>query len=99
MVTSSSVTRMASTPGAVGTTVTVWVATVSPFMVATMVALPRATPVISAVGPVPLTSATLLSWLVQVTWVLSARAALSLPTRVASAVSPATMLLVAIWME
>ena len=90
---------MASTPGAVGTTVTVWVATVSPFMVATMVALPRATPVISAVGPVAADLRHVVVLAGPGDLGALGQGGVVLATRVASAVSPATMLLVAIWME
>ena len=90
---SSWLTRMAATPTAVSTAVTVWVATVSPLMEATMVALPKLSAVRVAVGPSPLTEITLLSRLLHSTWVLSLKGALSRPTRVAVAVSPSTMLL------
>ena len=92
MVTSSWLTRIETTPGAVGTTVTVPLATFSPSTVAMMVALPRLLAVKVHSSPSPSTETTLFSLLVQRT--SGSAALLSTPLRVAVAVSPTTMFFV-----
>ena len=92
MLTCSWVRRISSTPGAVSTTTTLPLATVSPSMVAPMVAWPVLLAERVQTTPSPLTETTLLSLLLQTTSTLSA---FSTPLRVASAVSPTTMF----WVE